>query len=56
MKRIVTWTLVLAVALSLVSIPAMADTDGKTEVVLWNRIFEDWNRAWCEQMVEGIQR
>ncbi|MBN1777512.1 MAG: extracellular solute-binding protein, partial [Clostridiales bacterium] len=52
MKRIVTWTLVLAIALSLVSIAAVADTEGKTEVVLWNRIFEDWNRAWCEQMVE----
>ncbi len=52
MKRLVTWTLVLAVALSLVSMPAIAATEGKTEVVLWNRLFEDWNQAWCKQMVE----
>ena len=53
MKRLITLALVLAIALSLVSIPAaMADTAGKTEVVLWNRLFEDWNQAWCKQMVE----
>ncbi|MFH1512941.1 MAG: extracellular solute-binding protein [Bacillota bacterium] len=52
MKRLVTWTLVLAVVLSLVSMPAIAATEGKTEVVLWNRLFEDWNQAWCKQMVE----
>ena len=52
MKRLFSWALVLAMALTMVSIPAMAATEGKTEVVLWNRIFEDWNRAWCEKMVE----
>ncbi len=52
MKRLVTWTLVLAVALSLVAMPALAGTAGKTEVVLWNRLFEDWNQAWCQKMVE----
>ena len=26
----------------------------KTKVVLWNRIFEDWNRAWCEQQAAAF--
>ncbi len=53
MKRLFSWTLVFVLALTMVSLPtALATTEGKTEVVLWNRIFEDWNQAWCKQMVE----
>lgn len=28
----------------------------KTKVVLWNRIFEDWNRAWCEQQAAAFNK
>jgi multiple sugar transport system substrate-binding protein len=51
MKRMVALTLVLLLALSLLPMAALATTEGKTEVILWNRIFEDWNRAWCEEKV-----
>ncbi len=54
MKKVLCLLLTVAVTLSLVPM-AMAEsastTEGKTEIVLWNQIFEDWNRAWCEQMV-----
>ncbi len=51
MKRMVALTLALILMATLAPVAALATTEGKTEVVLWNRIFEDWNRAWCEQMV-----
>lgn len=39
-------SLVLALVLCLTLVPAMAEsTEGKTEIVVWNQIFEDWNRA-----------
>lgn len=45
-------SLVLALVLCLSLMPAMAEsTEGKTEIVVWNQIFEDWNRAWCEERV-----
>lgn len=45
-------SLVLALVLCLTLVPAMAEsTEGKTEIVVWNQIFEDWNRAWCEERV-----
>ncbi len=54
MKKVLCLLLTVAVTLSLVPM-AMAEsastTEGKTEIVLWNQIFEDWNRAWCEDMV-----
>lgn len=50
MKRILGLLLVAAIAITLM--PAAFAGEGKTEVVLWNQIFEDWNRAWCEKMVE----
>lgn len=53
MKRLVTWILACAVLISVFAFPtAMAATEGKTEVILWNRIFEDWNQEWCKQKVE----
>ena len=52
MKRMTSLLMALLIALTLLPAAAGADTEGKTEVVLWNQIFEDWNRAWCEQMVE----
>lgn len=51
MKRLFTLALALVLALGMLSVPTALATEGKTEVVLWNQIFEDWNRAWCEQMV-----
>ena len=50
MKRLLGLILVAAIAITL--LPAAMAEGGKTEVVLWNQIFEDWNRAWCEKMVE----
>lgn len=52
MKRLLSLALVLAVVLTMVAIPTLAETEGKIEVVLWNQIFEDWNREWCEKMAE----
>lgn len=54
MKRFLSLVLVLTFAASLVSIPAAlaSTTDGKTEVIFWNRLFEDWNQAWCKEKVE----
>lgn len=51
MKKLLSLALVVMMCLSL--IPAMAEgtTEGKTEIVVWNQIFEDWNRAWCEEKV-----
>ena len=50
MKRILAVILVAVLAITLM--PAAFAAEGKTEVVLWNQIFEDWNRAWSEKMVE----
>lgn len=52
MRKLLTITLAIVMILSLFAIPTASATDGKTEVVLWNRIFEDWNREWCEAIVE----
>ena len=50
MKRALAVILVAVLAITLM--PAALAAEGKTEVVLWNQIFEDWNRAWSEKMVE----
>lgn len=50
MKRIVGLLLVAVIAITL--LPTAFAAEGKTEIVLWNQLFEDWNRAWCEKMVE----
>ena len=55
MKRLLSLVLVFVLALTVFSFPtAVAATEGKTEVILWNRIFEDWNQAWCKEMVEAF--
>jgi multiple sugar transport system substrate-binding protein len=51
MKRLLSWTLAFVLILALLAIPNALAMEGKTEVVLWNMIFEDWNRAWCEEKV-----
>ena len=52
MKKLLTLVLACAMLLSMVSFAqAEATTEGKTEIVLWNQIFEDWNREWCEAKV-----
>lgn len=50
MKRIIGLILVAVIAITLA--PCALAASGKTEVVLWNQIFEDWNRQWCEKMAE----
>lgn len=54
MKRIIGLILVAVIVLSM--LPASLAQEGKIEVVLWNRIFEDWNRKWCEDMVEQFNQ
>lgn len=54
MKRLLGLVLVAAIAITM--LPSALAAEGKTEVVLWNRIFEDWNRAWCEEMVEQFNQ
>lgn len=52
MKKLLTLVLVFAICLcSFTLAKAESSTDGKKEIVLWNQIFEDWNRAWCEERV-----
>lgn len=52
MKKLLSLVLVAAMALSMIPVALAEDTTaGKTEIVLWNQIFEDWNRAWCEEKV-----
>lgn len=51
-KRSLALILLVATLMTLCAIPVSTAEGGKTEIVLWNQIFEDWNRAWCEKMVE----
>lgn len=44
--------LVICVAILLVA--GALSAAPRTKVVLWNRIFEDWNRAWCEQQAAAF--
>ncbi len=45
-------SLVLLMAVFFTAIPfAMAQGEGKEEIVVWNQIFEDWNREWFEEKV-----
>lgn len=52
MKRII--GLLLATALFLTLVPTALAADDKVEVVLWNRIFEDWNNEWAEKQAEAF--
>ncbi len=52
MKRII--GLLLVVAMFVTLMPAALAVEGKTEVVLWNQIFEDWNNEWAEKQVEAF--
>ena len=51
MKKLLSLALALVLCLSLMPAMAESGTEGKTEIVVWNQIFEDWNRAWCEERV-----
>ena len=51
MKKLLALALVVMMCLSLIPAIAEGTTEGKTEIVVWNQIFEDWNRAWCEEKV-----
>ena len=51
-RKILAFTLLTVTLVTVCAIVPAAAAEDKTEVVLWNRIFEDWNRAWCEQIVE----
>ncbi len=51
MKKVVAFLLTLALILSFTP---MAFAEEKVEIVLWNQLFEDWNREWCEKQVEAF--
>ncbi len=54
MRKLLSIVLALAIVLSVFAVPAMAADNGKTEVVFWKYLWEEYDQEWTKTMVDAF--